>query len=187
MTDKDPVDNARAKKRHDMSQPKKLIIPHQPDARPHTALLIFRDGDEENPVFPKNYEEVFSHLLHACISGHIIDNQSNSPMLSAAVGDAMQLVSTPALECGYISDSPTPHDPVNQPQHYKLPGLGVEWIDVRSALLKTIPAGVPYEVVTSWNEAITYLARMWGKNGLEDLKKAQFYINRAINLMETPE
>ena len=78
------------------------------------------------------------------------------------------------------------HDPVNQPKHYQLPGLPVEWIDVRESLLSTVPAGTPYPVAATWSECITYLARMWGKNGIEDAKKAQFYLNRMINLMETP-
>lgn len=75
-------------------------------------------------------------------------------------------------------------DMVNKPPHYMLPGLDIEVIDVRSSLLKTIPPGMPYEVVTSWSEAWTYLTRMWGKNGLEDLKKAQVYIARQIKIME---
>lgn len=75
-----------------------------------------------------------------------------------------------------VDQTKQPEDVVNSPSHYKLNGLDVEWIDVRSALLRAIPKGIPYEAVTSWSEAITYLARMWGKNGLEDLKKAQVYI-----------
>ena len=75
-------------------------------------------------------------------------------------------------------------DMVNKPPHYMLPGLDIEVIDVRSSLLKTIPPGTPYEAVTSWSEAWTYLTRMWGKNGIEDLKKAQVYIARQIKIME---
>ena len=73
-------------------------------------------------------------------------------------------------------------DMVNNPKHYKLPGLDVEWIDVRSALLETVPKNVPYEVVTAWSECITYLARMWGKNGIQDAEKAQFYLERMLKL-----
>ena len=75
-------------------------------------------------------------------------------------------------------------DMVNKPPHYMLPGLDIEVIDVRSSLLKTIPPGMPYEAVTSWSEAWTYLTRMWGKNGIEDLQKAQVYIARQIKIME---
>ena len=74
-------------------------------------------------------------------------------------------------------------DMVHAPRHYALPGMDVEWIDVRSALLKTVPNGVPFEQVVCWSEAITYLARMWGKNGVEDLRKAQFYLKRMMDLI----
>ena len=77
------------------------------------------------------------------------------------------------------------HDSVYNPSHYQLPGLdGLEVMDVRSSLLQTIPEGVPYELVTCWNESWTYLTRMWGKNGLEDAKKAQVYLSRLIELWE---
>ena len=77
------------------------------------------------------------------------------------------------------------HDSVYNPSHYQLPGLdGLEVRDVRSSLLQTIPEGVPYELVTCWNESWTYLTRMWGKNGLEDAKKAQVYLSRLIELWE---
>ena len=76
------------------------------------------------------------------------------------------------------------NDMVNNPKHYQLPGLDIEVIDVRSSLLKTIPANTSYEAVTSWSESWTYLTRMWGKNGLEDAKKAKFYLERMINIME---
>lgn len=78
-------------------------------------------------------------------------------------------------------------DMVNKPPHYMLPGLDIEVIDVRASLLKTIPPGMPYEAVTSWSEAWTYLTRMWGKNGIEDLKKAQVYIARQIAIMEASD
>ena len=78
------------------------------------------------------------------------------------------------------------NDMVNNPKHYQLPELNVEVIDVRSSLLKTIPANTSYEAVTSWSESWTYLTRMWSKNGLEDAKKAKFYLERMINIMENP-
>jgi len=70
---------------------------------------------------------------------------------------------------------------INQPVHYQLPDTDVQWIDVRDSLLKAIPPDVPYAIVTYWSEALTYLARMWSKNGVEDAKKAQYYLNRMLN------
>lgn len=79
------------------------------------------------------------------------------------------------------------NDPVNKPTHYQLPGLGIQVLDVRSALLKTIPPNTDYDAVTSWSESWTYLTRMWGKNGLEDAKKARVYLDRVISILETEE
>lgn len=77
-----------------------------------------------------------------------------------------------------------PIDPVINPAHYQLPGLGIEFLDVRKSLCSGIPEGTPYMAVTCWSEAITYMARMWKKNGLEDAKKAQFYIDRLIKELQ---
>lgn len=91
--------------------------------------------------------------------------------------------SNPCQHCSGCTIDET--DAVHHPTHYQLPGLnGLEVMDVRSSLLQTIPEGVPYELVTCWNESWTYLTRMWGKNGLEDAKKAQVYLSRLIELWE---
>ena len=90
-----------------------------------------------------------------------------------------------AIGYGEFEFHRTPHDAVHQPSHYKLDGLDVEWMDVRSALLRGIPVGYPYEAVTSWSEAITYLARMWGKNGVEDAQKALVYTSRLVQILQT--
>ena len=99
---------------------------------------------------------------------------------------------TPSVDVEYCVDcyddsdlSQTPYDSVHKPSHYKLDGLDVEWMDVRSALLRGIPVGYPYEAVTSWSEAITYLARMWGKNGVEDAEKALVYTSRLVQILQT--
>lgn len=76
------------------------------------------------------------------------------------------------------------NNPVNKPSHYQLQGLNLEVKDVRSALFKSIPPNTDYEAVAAWSESWTYLTRMWGKNGLEDAKKARFYLERMINIME---
>lgn len=92
----------------------------------------------------------------------------------------------PEVDCyGDVELNQTPYDSVHKPSHYKLDGLDIEWMDVRSALLRAIPQGIPYEAVTSWSEAITYLARMWGKNGVEDAEKALVYITRLVQILKT--
>ncbi len=64
-------------------------------------------------------------------------------------------------------------DPVN-PDHYK--SGGIECIDVIAAVTTGLDA---FEGYCTGN-AVKYLYRWKRKNGLEDLEKARWYINRLI-------
>jgi hypothetical protein len=69
------------------------------------------------------------------------------------------------------------HDPVNAPSHYRQGAI--EAIDaIKSALgdegFKDYCVG----------NALKYLFRWRHKNGLEDLKKAQFYVNATVKTHE---
>lgn len=77
------------------------------------------------------------------------------------------------------------HDPVNKPSHYALLP-GVEVIDVRDAIFAKMPIDVRHDIADCWSRSWEYLTRMWGKNGLEDAKKARFYLDRMIQKMEVP-
>lgn len=61
-----------------------------------------------------------------------------------------------------------PSDPVNHPSHYTSHPSGIECIQVTEHMNFCI------------GNAVKYLWRADLKNGLEDLKKAQWYINREI-------
>ncbi len=74
------------------------------------------------------------------------------------------------------------HDPVNKPSHYQIMP-GVEVYDVRMALMTKIE-GASHEQVDDWSRAWEYLTRMWGKNGLEDAKKARWYLDKLIGKLE---
>jgi hypothetical protein len=66
-------------------------------------------------------------------------------------------------------------DPVNHPPHYQVGGL--ECIDVIEAL------DLPFHL----GNTLKYLWRAGRKDGthtLEDLKKARFYLDRQISLLE---
>lgn len=72
---------------------------------------------------------------------------------------------------------------VTNPKHYQiLPSVQV--IDVRDAILSNLPANVPYKEIDYWSRAWEYLTRMYSKNGLEDAKKAKWYLDRLIESME---
>ena len=78
--------------------------------------------------------------------------------------------------------SKKPSDPVNHPDHYKTK-TGLETIDVIEAFtfdLKGIEA-------TDTGNVLKYMCRWKSKNGLEDLKKAQWYLNHLINHVEKLE
>lgn len=71
------------------------------------------------------------------------------------------------------------NDLVNHPDHY-ISKTGLETIDVIEAFtfdLKGIEA-------TDTGNILKYICRWKGKNGLQDLKKAQWYLNHLINHVE---
>lgn len=82
-----------------------------------------------------------------------------------------------------ITTMNTTIDMVNSPPHYQvLPG--VEVLDIRKAMLAKIPSDVGYVAVSHWDRALEYLMRCWQKNGLEDTKKARFYLDQLIGELE---
>lgn len=72
-------------------------------------------------------------------------------------------------------------DNVNHPNHYT--NGGIECIDALEAATKGL-TGI--EAVCTAN-AIKYLWRWKLKNGIEDLKKAKWYIDHLIALLECAE
>ena len=78
------------------------------------------------------------------------------------------------------------NDMVNNPSHYQLLP-GVEFKDVRRAILDNIDYSVPYTQIDDWSRVFEYVGRMWAKNGLEDAKKARVYLNWLIEKMEESE
>lgn len=71
------------------------------------------------------------------------------------------------------------NDPVNHPSHYQSKS-GLETIDIIDACTEDL---VGMEAVCTGN-CIKYLSRWKKKNGLEDLKKAQWYLNKLITIKE---
>lgn len=70
-------------------------------------------------------------------------------------------------------------DMVNHPKHYKAKN-GMEVIDVIEAFTANLEG---YEA-THTGHVIRYICRWKEKNGLEDLRKAQWYLNRLIENIE---
>ena len=70
-------------------------------------------------------------------------------------------------------------DMVNHPAHYKAAN-GLEVIDVIEAFTAKL-TGIQ---ATDTGNIIKYICRWKEKNGLEDLKKAQWYLNHLISVIE---
>lgn len=68
-----------------------------------------------------------------------------------------------------------PNDPVNHPSHYCKGGL--ESIDV----IKAFTADLKGEQAFCAGNAIKYILRFQYKNGVEDIEKAIWYLNRLKN------
>lgn len=84
------------------------------------------------------------------------------------------------MNMGWPQPAPTPaHDPVNKPKHYMLlPGIEVR--DVIQALVNKMSGNVHPMFAADYVQMMQYLMRFMDKNGAEDLKKAQWYLNKLI-------
>lgn len=71
-------------------------------------------------------------------------------------------------------------DNINHPDHYKTEN-GLETIDVIEAFTEGLQGGE----ATNTGNILKYMCRWKKKNGLEDLKKAQWYLNRLIDSVES--
>lgn len=73
-------------------------------------------------------------------------------------------------------------DPVNHPQHY-ISETGLETIDVIEAFTFDLQG---IEAVCTGN-ILKYICRWKHKNGVQDLEKAQWYLERLIDHVKTLE
>lgn len=80
------------------------------------------------------------------------------------------------LDEAYLKQQDKEHDNVNHPPHYNQ--AGIECLDAIAAA-----TGDGFQYYLQGN-ILKYLWRYRYKNGLEDLKKAQFYLNKLIATRE---
>lgn len=69
----------------------------------------------------------------------------------------------------------TPYDPVSKPKHYNVHPSGVETIQITEHMNFCL------------GNAMKYIWRADEKNGVEDLRKAVWYLNREIERREKAE
>ena len=77
------------------------------------------------------------------------------------------------------ADTAKTEDNVNHPQHYQSKS-GLETIDVIEAFTEGLVGGE----ATNTGNVLKYMCRWKNKNGLEDLKKARWYLERLIGIVE---
>ena len=73
-------------------------------------------------------------------------------------------------------------DNVNKPSHYQ-GSKGLESIEVIDNFIGDLPGKAAW----CWGNAIKYLLQFQKKNGVEDLKKAEFYLKRLIEELENEQ
>lgn len=83
------------------------------------------------------------------------------------------------MQLSSITNKVEPADNVNHPQHYQSKS-GLETIDVIEAFTEDL---VDSEATNTGN-VLKYMCRWKSKNGLEDLKKARWYLDRLIGIVE---
>ena len=125
------------------------------NAEEHDRTYIFKSG-EGNLSFAVHYENDVCFYIAKDAKAN---KESKSSMKSNEKTDG-------------------PNDAVDHPKHYTKGGIEV--IDVISAFTQ----GLDGEEAFCAGNAIKYLCRWQDKNGVEDLKKAQWYVARLISLRE---
>jgi hypothetical protein len=97
--------------------------------------------------------------------------------LAMEIEEYKQLLAEGAMDEMAGFNGTTHEDMVNHPPHYNQGGI--ETIDaIKAALGDGFPAYLTGNI-------LKYMWRYKHKNGVEDLKKAQFYLNRLVKEMDT--
>lgn len=114
----------------------------------------------------------------------ICSNKGNMEICVNCVLDVDDRASIPShfVNKPTLSVTATMNDSVNHPNHYQSKS-GLETIQVIEAFTEDL-TGI--EAVYTGN-VIKYICRWDKKNGLQDLKKAQWYLNHLIEKVEEKE
>lgn len=106
-------------------------------------------------------------------------NLDNVTITTAYLANAVAVMLPDPEDFTKKSDKKTPTDNINHPAHYKTKS-GLETIDV----IEAFTDGLNGVEATDTGNVIKYICRWSHKNGIEDLKKAQWYLNHLINHVE---
>lgn len=134
---------------------------------------IFVNGEKAELKFPDDVRQSMIWAYEDADMGRV---RLNAKLMGYEVIDDTPTIAETAAK---RSEDVKP-DPVNHPAHYT--SGGIECIDAMQAAFGA-------EVVKDFClcNAFKYLWRHRNKNGVEDLKKARWYLNRLIREMEVEE
>lgn len=134
---------------------------------------IFVNGEKAELKFPDDVRQSMIWAYEDADMGRV---RLNAKLMGYEVIDDTPTIAETAAK---RSEDAKP-DPVNRPAHYT--SGGIECIDAMQAAFGA-------EVVKGFClcNAFKYLWRHRNKNGVEDLKKARWYLNRLIREMEVEE
>lgn len=92
----------------------------------------------------------------------------------------------------WVSYKGITHDPVEKPKHYMLfEDKGIEVRDVIEKLVEKMPLKGPAWLgysgifIADYVQMMQYLMRFMDKNGVEDMKKARWYLDKLIDSYES--
>ena len=119
-----------------------------------------------------------SEETHGCSNCYNKIRKNGREDCSICVANENDPTCVPSQWTPYPEDS-KPSDPVNHPDHYKTK-TGLETIDV----IEAFTDGLIGIEATDTGNVIKYICRWKKKNGLQDLQKAQWYLNHLINHVE---
>jgi hypothetical protein len=115
--------------------------------------------------------------------------------LKEAIDDWFSNTNGVADEDFWVSYKGITHDPVEKPKHYMLfEEEGIEVRDVIEKLMKKVYTAydegnttIPYSPMfdSDYVQLMQYLMRFMDKNGVEDLKKARWYLDKLIDSYES--
>lgn len=134
---------------------------------------IFVNGEKAELKFPDDVRQSMIWAYEDADMGRV---RLNAKLMGYEVIDDTPTIAETAAK---RSEDAKP-DPVNRPAHYT--SGGIECIDAMQAAFGA-------EVVKGFClcNAFKYLWRHRNKNGVEDLKKARWYLNRLIREMEVTD
>lgn len=126
------------------------------------------------------------------VKGDLYMTPSHSAQpLKEAIDDWFANANGVASEDFWVSYKGITHDPVEKPKHYMLfEEKGIEVRDVIEKLVDKLQNTLPYPgnyplFEADYVQMMQYVMRFMDKNGVEDLKKARWYLDKLIASYES--